>query len=85
MNEKGLIEPEGDAPETPLRRFVIMHERSAGNAEVGSMWTETAVFLETATLADVAAWVGQKLNARCLGGDGRVMIQIAQRPTEDAP
>lgn len=68
------------------REFVVMHEQSAGNAEVGEMWIETGVFPETATLAEVALWLGGKPPE---GGErrqfpgGRVMLQIAQRPADD--
>lgn len=40
--------------------FVVMLDRSAGNAEVGEMWTETKVFPRTATLEDVHMWVKER-------------------------
>lgn len=68
--------------------FVVMVERSAGNAEVGEMWTETAVFTETATLADVKDWIDGRVHRSGYSGpnpnlgQGRVTLQIAQHPTE---
>jgi hypothetical protein len=38
------------------RAFVIVQERAAGNAEVGTSWQETGVFPPTATLAEVWEW-----------------------------
>lgn len=43
-------------------KYVVMLDRSAGNEQVGESWTETKVFLETATLADVEAWVRERTN-----------------------
>ena len=37
-------------------QFIVMQERSAGNAETGNAWTEAATFPPTATLAEVWAW-----------------------------
>ena len=37
-------------------KICAMVDRSAGNESVGEMWTETAVFDESATIADVFAW-----------------------------
>ena len=37
-------------------KICAMVDRSAGNESVGEMWTETAVFDESATLADVLKW-----------------------------
>jgi len=37
-------------------KICAMVDRSAGNESVGEMWTETAVFDDQATLADVFAW-----------------------------
>lgn len=34
-------------------RVVIMIDKSAGNAEVGQMWTECFEFDETSTISDV--------------------------------
>ena len=82
-----------------MREFVVMWEKSAGNESVGEMWIETAVFPETATLADVASWTwpayrgvpakkvypSDEPDTRDVFGNGRVMIQIAQRPMEDQP
>jgi hypothetical protein len=37
-------------------KICAMVDRSAGNESVGEMWTETAVFDESATIADVLRW-----------------------------
>lgn len=37
-------------------KVCAMVDRSAGNESVGEMWTETAEFDESATLADVLRW-----------------------------
>lgn len=51
-------------------QFVILQERAAGNAEVGTAWTDAATFPPTATLAEVWEW------ARLRDGDtGRTMIR----------
>ena len=39
-------------------KVCAMIDRSAGNESVGDMWTETAVFEDTATLKDVIKWAG---------------------------
>ena len=68
-----------------MREFVVMQEKAAGNASVGEEWIDTAIFPETATLADIAAWTWGAPNiedTRETIKGGRVMIQIAQRPLE---
>ena len=37
-------------------KICAMVDRSAGNESVGEMWTETALFDEGATIADVLKW-----------------------------
>jgi hypothetical protein len=37
-------------------KICAMVDRSAGNESVGEMWTETAIFDESATISDVFAW-----------------------------
>ena len=37
-------------------KICAMVDRSAGNESVGEMWTETAVFDESATITDIFAW-----------------------------
>jgi len=38
-------------------KYVVMLDRSAGNEVTGEAWTETKVFPETATLAEVEQWI----------------------------
>lgn len=40
-----------------MQKFIVTVERSSGNETVGDMWTETAIFEPTATLAEVAEWI----------------------------
>lgn len=64
--------------------FVVMVDKSAGNAEVGEMWTETYVFPKEATLFEVV----QKIDPHsCKDFDGNpimptnlgnVRIQVAK-------
>lgn len=73
-----------------MREYVVMWERAVGNGEVGSMWTETAVFPETAMLSEIETWIAKKRygcapESTVLGADGRVTIQIAQRPNDEEP
>lgn len=41
-------------------KIVAMLSRSAGNAEVGSMWTDTIIFSPEDTLEDVFRWASQR-------------------------
>ena len=41
-------------------KLCAMLDFSAGNESVGEMWTETAEFDDTSTLAEVLLWVGQR-------------------------
>jgi len=43
-------------------KVCAMLDRSAGNSEVGDMWTETKSFDESATLASVLEWAEQRKN-----------------------
>lgn len=52
--------------------FIVVKERSAGNAEVGEMWVETCTFGPQNTLAEVWAWQ-QYL------GSGRLMLTKEER------
>ncbi len=51
-------------------QFIVIQERAAGNAEVGTAWSDAASFPPTATLAEVWEW------ARLRGGhEGRTMLR----------
>ena len=66
-------------------------DRSAGNETVGDMWTETASFEDTATLADVLAWAKIYKQERAPGGcmcrrvDTRANVRLAtlQEPAQE--
>jgi len=62
-------------PKNQPSQFVILQERSAGNSEVGDMWTDTRTFPPEATLAEVWAVIAPYGNI-----SGRTMI----RPDESA-
>lgn len=61
--------------------YVILVDRSAGNESVGEMWTETKVFPETATLADVTDWVRERTHNNILDDkmfNSNVRITVSQ-------
>lgn len=62
---------------TPPTQFVVMQECSAGNAEIGEMWTAAGTFPPTATLAEVWKWANSQ-------GSGRTMLRpdATHRATE---
>ena len=43
-----------------IQDFIVLLDRSAGNAEIGEMWTETKVFPSDATLSEVYEWVNAR-------------------------
>ena len=63
-------------------QIIAMLTRSAGNAEVGSMWTETKIFKPEDKIEDVIEWAVAKSN--CTGDSikERLTLQIAQEAQE---
>lgn len=58
-------------------KVCAMVDRSAGNESVGEMWTETAIFDESATITDVFAWARADYRVN-------VKLSVLQDP-KDAP
>lgn len=56
--------------------FVIIRDMSAGNASVGEMWQETAIFPSTATLLEVMEWAENEGGIK--GTCSRKRIQITR-------
>ncbi len=44
-------------------QIVVMLSRSAGNAEVGSMWTDTKVFSTDDSLESVVRWAMSRVHS----------------------
>ena len=59
------------------KQYIVMLDRAAGNESVGEMWTETKIFPESATLAEVAAWVYEKAQPHDPDGPIRSNVRIA--------
>ena len=64
-----------------MDKIVAIQECSAGNAEVGSMWSETAIFEDDATIADVFKWA-----IHVAGRSGRLMlVEATKAPAKPEP
>jgi len=63
-------------------KIVAMLTRSAGNSEVGSMWTETKIYSKDAAIEEVIRWALDKTS--CLGSTIKetLTLQIAQEDDE---
>lgn len=61
-------------------KIIAMKERSAGNAEVGEMWIDTAIFAPSTTLFDVLAWAQDGPDGDNPTKHGRLMLSIADEP-----
>lgn len=59
-------------------QIVAMLTRSAGNAEVGSMWTETKIFEPEDTVENVIEWAVEKTHCTGDSLQERLTLQIAQ-------
>jgi len=58
--------------------IVVIKERSAGNAETGSAWLETALFDDSAPLSTVLEWAGQQESSGPTKY-GRLMLSVPER------
>ena len=57
------------------KRFIVVQERSDGNAETGNAWLETRCFPPTATLEDVWKWKNEMH-----GHGGRTILTLEHQP-----
>lgn len=62
-------------------KVVAMLERSAGNAETGTAWVETAIFDDQSPLRDVLNWASRRLQIGEPTRQGRLMIDIPDMRT----
>lgn len=60
-------------------KIIAMLTRSAGNAEVGSMWTETTIFDGDVRLFEVIHWATEKLNIKSDPSDNILRASIKER------
>ena len=63
-------------------KIIAMLNRSAGNAEVGSMWTETKVFDYVNTVGSFIERAQSKLGVGRDSITERLTLQILQEPEE---
>ena len=59
-------------------KIIAMLTRSAGNAEVGSMWTDTKIFQPEDKIEDVIEWAVKQSNCIGQGIQERLTLQLAQ-------